>query len=117
MRAESTNGKIRWTKEEVLRLRDMHSKASAEAKSHIFSEKLAAHFKPRSVASVVEECRRLGLKPKRNPRSEVCTYESCGKILTPDDRIGNVCCRCYNRKWYRDSRKMPDAVSDDADDC
>jgi hypothetical protein len=114
MRAESTNGKIRWTDEEISKLRELHDKALSEPKSHIFSEKLASHFKPRSVASVVEECRRLGLKPKRNPRSEICTYE-CGIVLTPDNRIGDVCCKCYNRKWYRDSRKTNTVIDDGID--
>jgi hypothetical protein len=102
MRAESTNEKQRWTKDEVAKLKNLHSAADCEARSHLFFEKLTANFKNRTVASVVEECRRLGLKPKRNPKSDKCTYEDCGADLATADRIGNLCRRCYNRRWYRE---------------
>lgn len=102
MRAETTNGKQRWTSDEINKLKQLHSAANCEAKSHLFFERLTENFKNRTVASVVEECRRLGLKPKRQPKSELCTYEDCTEILSNSNRVGNLCRRCYNRKWYRE---------------
>lgn len=101
MRAESTNGKQRWTKEEIDKIKQLHSESECECKSHLFFEKLSENFKHRSVASVVEECRRLGLKPKKQPKSDKCTYEDCGADLSTVSRIGNLCRRCYNRRWWR----------------
>lgn len=102
MRAESVNGKQRWTKEEIERLKELHSAANCENRSHLFFEKLTENFKNRTIASVVEECRRLGLKPKKMPKSDKCTYEDCIIELTATNRIGNLCRRCYNRRWYRE---------------
>lgn len=102
MRAESTNGKQRWTAEEKSRLKKLHSEAAEEQRSHLFFEKLRENFANRTVASVIEECRRLGLKPKRNPKSGACTYEGCTTELTKSNRIGDLCRRCYNRRWYRE---------------
>lgn len=109
MRAENTIAKQRWTskdKELLIRLRD---EAKDEGKSQTFFEKLTAAFNEssgtiRTVPSIADECRRLSLPVKRNPKTENCTEDICKIVLTKDNRVGNTCRRCYNRLWFRKNK-------------
>ena len=101
MIAESVSSKQRWTEADKTRLRDIHEKTGPESRSSKFFEKVTESFGNRSYASVVEECRRLGLKAKRNPRTDLCEHCETDLRVPEADRIGNACRKCYNKNWYK----------------
>ena len=105
MISDSSNGYLRWSKDEKEKLTKLHSEALPEAKSHAFFEKLTSNFKNRSIASVVEECRRLGLKAKRNAKADNCKFCPADLNDPESDRIGDVCRKCYNKNWYQNNTK------------
>ncbi len=91
--------KKKWSRSDIEKLRDAHSKMGPEKKSSVFFEKLAVVIAgERSVAAIAEECRRLGLRPKRIEKT--CYCESCLQALSEEiKRVGNMCYKCYARDW------------------
>lgn len=102
MRAEGSGSKKRWSAEEKKLLIKVHGELEARDKSHQFFDDIKTKFPSRTIASIEEECRRLSLKPKRNPRSENC--EHCGEKIE-SERIGNYHKKCYHKKYYIDSKQ------------
>jgi hypothetical protein len=91
--------KKKWTQADIEKLKTAYSKMGQEKKSSVFFDKLAKMMaSERSVAAIAEECRRLGLRPKRIEKTGYC--ESCLTGLTEDiKRVGNMCYKCYAKEW------------------
>ena len=106
----------RWTDSDKERLRRMHKALAPEKRSSDFYEKLANMYgkeEGRTTSAIQEECRRLGLKPKRFPKSPICTNPECGVWLvsasadtnTASNRVGNFCKTCYGKLWIKNNKK------------
>ena len=90
----------KWTDGDVERLKRIYRAAVPERSAQKFFEKITIMYgEGRSLGSIQEECRRLGMPAKRFPKSPICLNEDCGIMLSQSTRVGNLCKHCYGKSW------------------
>lgn len=93
----------KWTDSDVKRLKEIYEKTQPCDTCSEFTEKVHDAFdKERTIASVQEMSRKLGLKPKKITYS-VCAR--CNKDLSKGDSISMYCKKCYQAAYYEGQAK------------